>query len=234
MGSKRVGHHRAAEQQYKPILSTAQRLQDLAHFNSPVTAVNRPLCLTYLGSQVLHRHGATGGKADPSEQSKCRVVPPPPTPHPTKPAGPAILPLDLGTRHGTAHEVPRALLRTFRVPGAAGRRQLQRGKGLFKIFPGGNFTSGQKTLEIPAEQEHLGEAYKPRPVAHPEWVSSHSPASKAVETAAAGEAGAPWRREEAARGGVTSAPGGREGLGPRGCEPHGSAAGERGGRVPTV
>ncbi|XFF76159.1 hypothetical protein AB1E18_002378 [Capra hircus] len=94
--------------------------------------------------------------------------------------------------------------------------------------------TGQKTLEIPAEQEHLGEAYKPRPVAHPEWVSSHSTASKAVETAAAGEAGAPWRREEAARGGVTSAPGGREGLGPRGCEPHGSAAGERGGRVPTV
>ena len=147
---------------------------------------------------------------------------------------PAILPLDVGTRHGTAHEVPRALLRTFRVPGAAGRGQLQRGKGLFKMFPGGNFTSGQKTLEIPAEQEHLGEAYKPRPVAHPEWVSSHSTASKAVETAAAGEAGAPWRREEAARGGVTSAPGGREGLGPRGCEPHGSAAGERGGRVPTV
>ena len=147
---------------------------------------------------------------------------------------PAILPLDLGTRHGTAHEVPRALLRTFRVPGAAGRGQLQRGKGLFKMFPGGNFTSGQKTLEIPAEQEHLGEAYKPRPVAHPEWVSSHSTASKAVEAAAAGKSGAPWRREEAARGGVTSAPGGREGLGPRGCEPHGSAAGERGGRVPTV
>ena len=77
---------REAEQQNKPILSTAQRLQDLAHLNSPVTAVNRSLCLTYLGSQFLHQHGATSGKADPSDQSKRRVVPPPPTPHPTKPA----------------------------------------------------------------------------------------------------------------------------------------------------
>ena len=41
---------REAEQQNKPILSTAQRLQDLAHLNSPVTAVNRPLGLTYLGA----------------------------------------------------------------------------------------------------------------------------------------------------------------------------------------
>ena len=86
MGSNRVGHDKAAEQQNKPILSTAQRLQDLAHLNSPVTAVNRSLCLTYLGSQFLHRHGATSGKADPSDQSKRRVEPPPPTPHPTKPA----------------------------------------------------------------------------------------------------------------------------------------------------
>ena len=174
------------------------------------------------------------GRLIPPTRANAVSCPHPRLPTPRSRRWPAILPLDLGTRHGTAHEVPRALLRTFRVPGAAGRRQLQRGKGLFKMFPGGNFTSGQKTLEIPAEQEHLGEAYKPRPVAHPEWVSSHSTASKAVEAAAAGEAGAPWRREEAARGGVTSAPGGREGLGPRGCEPHGSAAGERGGRVPTV
>ena len=158
MGSKRVGHDRAAEQQNKPILSTAQRLQDLAHLNSPVTAVNHSLCLTHLGWKFLHQHGATSGQAHPSDQSKRRFGPPPRLPTPRSRRWPAVLPLDVGTRHGTAHEVPRALLRTFRVPGAAGRGQHQRGKGLFKMFPGGNFTSGQKTLEIPAVQEHLGEA----------------------------------------------------------------------------
>ena len=163
MGSKRVGHDRAAEQQNKRILCTAQRLQNLAHLNSPVTAVNPSLCLTYLGSQILHRHGATGGKADlwllvefRPEQTPCRR-PAPPAPHEAG-GGPQFYLWTWGTRHGTAHEVPRALLRTFRVPTAAGRGQLQRAKGLFKIFPGGNFTSGQKTLEIPAEQAHLKEA----------------------------------------------------------------------------
>ena len=144
MGSKRVGQDRAAEQQNKPILSTAQRLQNLAHLNSPVTTVNRSLCLTYLGSQFLHRHGATGGKADlwllvefRPEQTPCRPHPTSPHPPPAPPApheaggGPQFYLWTWGTRHGAAHEVPRALLRTFRVPRAAGKRATAKSEGTF-------------------------------------------------------------------------------------------------------
>ena len=68
-------------------------------------------------------------------------------------------PVDLGYQAWDSHEVPRALLRIFRASWAAGRGQLQRGRDFFFFLPGGNFTSGQKTLEMPATiLVHLAEA----------------------------------------------------------------------------
>lgn len=54
------------------------------------------------------------------------------TPQRSRQRLPPILPW--APREGTSHEVPRALLGTFRVPRAAGRGRLQRGKGHF-FFP---------------------------------------------------------------------------------------------------
>ena len=74
-------------------------------------------------------------------------------------SAPRFYPVDLGYQAWDSHEVPRALLRIFRASWAAGRGQLQTGKGLFFFPPGGNFTSGQKTLEMPATiLVHLAEA----------------------------------------------------------------------------
>lgn len=60
-------------------------------------------------------------------------------------------------RMGLSYGVPRTVLGEFRAPRAARRGQLQRGKELSPP-PHWNFTSGQKTLEMPAELVHLEEA----------------------------------------------------------------------------
>ena len=125
----------------KPILSTAQCLQNLARLNSPVTAVNRSLCLTYLGSQFLYQHGATawegGTLASGRVPTRTNAVS---TPRSRR--WPAILPLDLGYQ---AWDSPRSLKGSsedVQSSQGSGKRTIVKREGTFS-FPGGNFTSGQ-------------------------------------------------------------------------------------------